>query len=479
MALGTFPGADVPELDEHPTHRSLYQATQNALFRAGNIAADFKVDKDSFSIDDYVKWALAIRTRVEPHLESQWIDKLASDSAYGFRVRALNRVGVSAASDETKLRLVTRKSDLRPDLRIHEDKDGAIRNPAVLDLATRAESPVRSLQYLRPVRPFSLEVGDGPVRIPSARLVSIAQNLFRAIGVQNDGEACGASLRPPPLTPKATPGYFDDAWRQATGFGLLFEMLTGRVRLGLREALNEALAREIDDDDDDDDGATDQCHRHYGASRTSPPKFAAGDEVEATENIFLKAESPDETNKGDRVVVMPRSLAEAKFTSNHNMREETRWSDTHSAACDAIGNVLSSSPEMVLLQFDHIIRPLWFPKKAVTFDLSAGTFRRAVVDAVHGDGTYRLLVDGTPIDLVPERSIRPHERADDDNDATKTDRQTPLVCSQRVRVLRPKVTAPPTSTTFAPSGGAVAADVDTVEIVPALAIVMEVKLQLP
>jgi hypothetical protein len=242
------------------------------------------------------------------------------------------------------------------------------------------------------------------------------------------------------------------------------------------------LARKIGDDDDADDGATDQCHLHYGASRTSPPKFAAGDEVEATENSFIKAESAFKPNEGDRVVVMPRTLAVAQYNSlvaAVKLPEEKRWSDKHPAACGAIGNVLSSDTNTVLLQFDHMVRPLWFPKSAVTFNLSAGTFRRAVVDAVHGDGTYRLLVDGTPIDLVPERSIRPHERADDDNDATKTDRQTPLVCSQRVRVLRPKVSAPPTSTTFAPKSGAVAADVDTVEIVPALAIVMEVKLQLP
>ena len=469
-ALGANPEAGLQNLVDEQMHRELYEENQCLLFRAGNHAAGFEENKDSFSIDDYVKWVLALRTRVEPRREKQWIDKLASNRAYGFRVRSLNRVGVSTASDETMPRLVTPNIDELHASVSREDKDGATKTPSILDIATCAETPVRSLQYLRPVRPFSLDAGDAPMRVPSAQLVPVVQNLFRAIGVQNDGEACRASLRPVPLTPQATPSLFGDAWRQATGFGLLFEMLTGRVRLGLRNALDEAMAHDLDDDDDEDDD--------YGASRTPPPKFAAGDEVEATENSFLKDESANEANKGDRVCVMSRSFAETQFTTNQNSREETRWSDAHPAACGAIGTVQLASSEMLLLQFPHMIVPLWFPKKAVTFDLSGGTFRRAVVDAVHGDGTYRLLIDDAPVDLVPECSICTRERTTDRevDVAAKTDRKAPLVRLQRVRVLRPKVVASPAATSSGLArGGAPAADVDTVvQIMPELAIVMEV-----
>ena len=134
-------------------------------------------------------------------------------------------------------------------------------------------------------------------------------------------------------------------------------MLTGRVRLGLREALDEAEARMTREEpsaaDDllltdgpehavarssmatdgargDDGVAANNSRRRADAARAPRPKYEVGDEVEATKN-------------------------------EPKLRKDT-----------------DLSPAGLVF------------------------FQAAVVVAAHGDGTYRVSIAGKPVELVPE-----------------------------------------------------------------------------
>lgn len=432
---------------ESVTNRSIYDANNKAYLRMGNDKAGFDADKKEYDIDEYIKWAFAVSS-LKRREYSTVVDKLRPGRAYGFRVRTLNRIGVSVASKETMPRLVTPPGQHKAIAGKRHEQWEFEKTAKILDAKSRTEMPVKSLQYLRPARPFSLD-SFTPVRVPTAQLMPVLQNLFQSIGVQNDGTVQNdngtASLRPLPMMPGVTPGPFDDAWKQATGFGLLYEMLTGGVRLGLAEALEDAAPREAEENED-----SKAEENESGPFSVLPPKFAWGEHVEATENVFLKRGAGDKCVVGDRVCVLPRSLAEGTLSQRQQADPITKWTDAHTEACGDIGTVLQMlSPSFCRVQFER--RVLHFSTNAVSFDLSGGTFRPAIVDAVHGDGTYRILIDGNPVELVPERSLRKISRDVVDGANEVTEHLPPLVRNQWVRAPRRVAVASSTAASGAPA----------------------------
>ena len=124
-----------------------------------------------YTEDDFAAWYVAWK-RLQLQERLLLVDRLRSNRAYGFRVRALNRVGVSrAASDETLPRVVTGASSKK-----HSPKPrSGTAEAAKLDEKTaKLEAPVKYLQYLRPARPFALAT-DAPVRVPAKRLLPVLQ----------------------------------------------------------------------------------------------------------------------------------------------------------------------------------------------------------------------------------------------------------------------------------------------------------------
>ena len=162
------PDADLLKLGANGDIATLKQRSD---LRLANRAAKFEADKDDYTEDEFAAWYVAW-THLQLQEQPLWVERLRSNRAYGFRVRALNRVGVSCeASDETLPRVVTGSSSKK-----HSPKPrSGTAEAAKLDEKTaKLEAPVKYLQYLRPARPFALAT-DAPVRVPAGRLLPVLQ----------------------------------------------------------------------------------------------------------------------------------------------------------------------------------------------------------------------------------------------------------------------------------------------------------------